>query len=213
VALDTAFSDLDDPRAGIVEAMEGIRMYTQTRDLDALRRTVGRMGPVRLLDPAFVAQTIPAYRLLGIEPGLALEAARRALRDAILDSWLRHDDSSGGTALDLALAIDDPAALPSAWVREMGAGPGDPLFQGRVRLVSAFLNRNWARLEAEAAELNRAYPTSYSYYWYRGLALHQLGRDGEAVAPLATYVLHARDELDYPKAIEILQSLGQPVPQ
>jgi hypothetical protein len=205
VAVETAFSDLDDPRRPFFQAEMGIRHYTQTGDREALRRALSGIDPGRLLSPGLVTRTIPAYAALGRDRSVALEAARRALRDAVLDSWLQHDEASGNAALDLALAIDDPGALPPGWIREMGTGTGDPLFQGRVRVVAAYLHRDWAQLEVESAELNRTYPTSYSYYWYRGLALEKLGRPGEAAEALTTYTRHAHDELEYPRAVAILQ--------
>jgi hypothetical protein len=208
VPIETAFSDLDDPRSRTLQLELELRRDTLTGDRKALRRTVDRLGSTRLLSPGFIAQAIPAYKVLGRDLSGVLEAARRELRGALLDSWLQHDESSGNSALDLALAIGDPAALPSGWVKEMISGPGDPIFQGRVRVVEAVLNRDWAKVESESAGLNSSYPTSYSYYWYRGLALHKLGRDGEAAAALSTYVRHARDELEYPEAVEILKSLG-----
>jgi hypothetical protein len=209
VALETAFSDLSDPRIGIVQERASLRSYTQTGNRAALQRVIDRIDSGRLLSAGFVAQAIPAFDLLGMkeERRMAVEAARRALRESVLDSWVRHDDSSGDTALDLALAIGDPSALPAAWVAAMGAGPGDPRFQGRVRLVEAYLESDWGRVEKESAELNRNYPTSYSYYWYRGLAAHKLGRDREAAEALSIYARYAHDELEYPRAVELLKAL------
>jgi hypothetical protein len=82
-----------------------------------------------------------------------------------------------------------------------------------VRLVQAYLESDWARVEAEAGALNRDYPSSYSFYWYRGLALHNLGRQTEAAMALTVYAQHARDELEYPKAVEILSSMGLAAPK
>ena len=210
VALEAAFSDLGDPRVEIVRQRTCLRSYTQAGDRGALRRTVDGMDAGRLLSPAFLTVSIPAYELLGDgqELAMATGAARRALREAVLDSWIRHDEEAGSTALDLALAVGDEAALPPGWILEMGSGPGSPLFQGRVRLVQAFLASDWTRVEGEAASINRDYPSNYSFFWYRGLALHHLGRDGEAAAALRIYTQHARDEPEYPRAVALLASLG-----
>jgi tetratricopeptide (TPR) repeat protein len=211
VELETAFSDLNDPRTRLVQARASLRSYTQTGNRAALQRVVDRIDSGRLLSPGFVAQAIPAFELLGMaeERRMALEAAGHALREAVLDSWVRHDESSGATALDLALAVGDPAALPAAWVSAMSSGSGDPRFQGRVRLVAAYLGSDWGRVEQEAAQLNRDYPASYAYYWYRGLASHKLGRDREAAEALSIYVRYAHDGLEYPQAVEILRQLAK----
>jgi hypothetical protein len=116
-------------------------------------------------------------------------------------------------ALDLALVLRDPAALPPAWVRDLGEESADPLLRMRVPLVSAFLRSDWAGVESAAAALNREYPTRYSFYWYRGLALHHLGRDAAAAQALSTYVQHAKDELDYPLAMALLKTIDGTQPR
>ncbi|MFT3784133.1 MAG: hypothetical protein QM790_19165 [Nibricoccus sp.] len=64
-----------------------------------------------------------------------------------------------------------------------------------------------AKLESEAAVVNREYPAHYHYFYHRGLALHKLGRDREAIAPLTTYIKYSKDELEYPEAVELLETL------
>jgi len=212
--LEPAFAGLADPRAGMIRQRTCVRSYTELGERENLRRTLEGMDEGSLFSPGFLAQAIPAFQLLGMrrELGIAVDSARRALRDAVVDSWMRRNEASGNAALDLALAIGDPSALPAAWVADMGSGGGDPLFQGRARLVEAYLQADWGLVEREAAALNRDYPANYSYYWYRGLALHNLGRDGEAVTALSLYTLHARDELEYPRAVALLQSMGTSLP-
>ncbi len=61
-------------------------------------------------------------------------------------------------------------------------------------LTQAYLDSHGVRLErAFAAALNKDYPNRYVYYWYRGLALHHLGREQEAADRLVPYLEHAKD--------------------
>ncbi len=210
-SLETAFLDLDDPRALVVRQRACLRYYTQTRSRDELRKIVDQIEPARLLSPEFLTQSLPALELLQIEPELktAREAAERLLRKEILKSWARGNDSAGNSALDLLVALGSGADLPRAWVKEVGAQSGDPLFLGRLLLTQAYLDSNWSKVERVAATLNQTYPNRYNYYWYRGLALHHLGREREAADSLVPYLEHAKDDPDFLKAVELARKIGQ----
>lgn len=215
-SLETVFLDLNDPRALIVKQRACLRHYTQTGEREPLRRTIDQIDSAQLLSPGFLAQSIPALELLGIEAELktARDAAARLLREDVLDSWARGSEASGDAALDLAIVLGDKGALPRAWVDEMGSGSGNALFQGRVLLTKAYLGSDWVKVASQATALIRDFPSRYSFYWYLGLALHHLGRDREAADALASYLRYARDELEYPKAVELAKTLArEPTPQ
>jgi hypothetical protein len=209
IALQTAFADLTDPRTQIVRERTCLRAYAESGDRENLRRTVDEMDSGRLLSPGFIGRALDAFALLGRKNELqnAREVARRQLRQAILESWLTHDAAIGNTALDLAEALGDPDALPSKWVLELSQGSGDPVFQGRTLIVESSLRGDWPRAEASAAALNQQFPALYTYYWYRGLALHRLGRDSEAIEPLTVFTRYAKDEVKYPEAVRLLANL------
>jgi hypothetical protein len=213
-SLETAFLDLKDPRALVVKQRACLRHYTQTGDLVSLRRTIEQIDSAQLLSPGFLAQSVPALELLGMEPELksAREASMRHLREDVLECWAKGDESAGEAALDLALALHDREALPRAWINEMGSNAANPLFQGRVLLTQAYLDSDWAQLARRAAALTRSYPSRYSFYWYLGLALHHLGREAEAASALSTYINYAKDEPDYPRALDLAKSLGGSTP-
>jgi hypothetical protein len=214
VDFETACTDLADPRAKFVLQMGSIRHYTQIGDRVALKRTIDQLNAGLLVSPSFVQHVIPPLEALGMaeELRLAREAAGRELRKTVADSWARHDTSSGTRALDLAEILGGTDTLPAAWIVDMSSGSGDPAFQHRVLMTAALLRSDWAQVEKEAAVLNKDYPTHYHYFWYRGLASHKLGRAREAADALLTYVRYSKDELEYPKAIEILKTLGIPPP-
>jgi hypothetical protein len=212
VPLKTVFSDLSDPRVQVVREQACLRAYTEAGDRAELERLVDQIDPGRLVSAGFITRTIQAFECLGLktEVASAKDVARGYLRETVLGSWATGDEQLGAEALDLAEAIGDPGALPAAWLADMGSGPGDPFFQDRVRLVQASLASDWAGMESAAAALNRDYPTRYAYYWYRGLALHRLGREREAARALDTFASHAKDELQYPEALRILAAIRGP---
>ncbi len=215
-SLETAFLDLNDPRALVVKQRACLRHYTQTGERDPLRRTIDQIDSAQLLSPGFLAQSIPALGLLGNESELktARDAAARLVREDVLDSWARGSEASGEAALDLALVLGDRAVLPRPWVDEMGSQPGYGLFQGRVILTYAYLGSDWTKVASQSAALIRDFPSRYSFYWYLGLALHHLGRDREAADALGNYLRYAKDELEYPKAADLAKSLArEPAPE
>jgi hypothetical protein len=209
-SLETAFMDLNDPRVLVVRQRACLRYYTQSGERALLQKTIDQIDSAQLLSPSFLVQSVPALALLGSEAELkaAREAAARLLREDVLEAWARGNESAGDAALDLALVLGDKNTLPRAWVYGMESAAGNPLFQGRVLLTHAYLESDWAQVARWAATLTRSYPDRYSFYWYLGLSLHHLGRDGEAARALGLYLEHARDELDYPKAVELAKSLG-----
>jgi len=214
VSLETAFLDLKDPRALIVKQRACLRYYTQSGETEPLRKTIDQIDSAQLLSPGFLVQSLPALELLGEGPELktAREAAARLLREDVLEAWAQGDESAGDTALDLALVLGDKGALPRAWVFGMESGVGNPLFQGRVLLTQAYLDSDWAQVARRAAALTHSYPHRYSSYWYLALALHHLGREAEAAGPLGTYLEHARDEPEYPRALALANALKGAAP-
>lgn len=207
--LETAFLDLNDSRVKIVKERACLRYYTQTRDREQLQRTVDQIDPAQLLSPGFLVQSVPALQFLGREADLkaAREATAKLLQEDVLQSWACGDESAGENAIDLALALGDRTALPRGWVYGMGSTTGNPVFQERVLLTEAYLESDWAQVERRASSLTREFPSRYSAYWYQGLALHHLGRDGEAAKALAPYLDHAKDELEYPNAVDLAKTL------
>jgi hypothetical protein len=208
-SLETEFLDLNDPRVLIVKQRACLRHYTQTGERGPLQKTIDQIDSGRLLSPGFLAQSVPALELLGDEAELkaAREASERLLREDVLESWARGNEAAGEAALDLALVLGDKNSLPRAWVYGMESAAGNPLFLGRVLLTQAYLESDWAQVARRAAELTRSYPSRYSYYWYLALSLHHLGRESEAAVALGPYIKHAKDEPEYPKAVELAKSL------
>jgi tetratricopeptide (TPR) repeat protein len=211
---ETAFIDLNDPRIIPVKQRVCLRFYTQNGARAPLQRTIDQMDPGQILSPGFLTQTVPALELLGNEGELksAREASARLAKEDVLESWARGNEAAGNAALDLALVLGDKTILPPAWVGEAGSAAPDPLFRGRVLLTQAYLESNWTEVARVSADLTASNPNHYSSYWFLASALHHLGRDSEAAKALGPYLEHAKDELDYPKAVAMAKELAQAGP-
>jgi hypothetical protein len=104
--------------------------------------------------------------------------------------------------------LGDSSGLPAAWVADMSNLSGNPMFRIEVIMDKAWLDGDWTSVEKQAALLNRDFPTHYHYFWSRGFALAKLGRKNEAIAALLNYTRYSKDELEYPKAVELLKTLS-----
>ena len=210
VEFETVFADVNDSRAQYGRQFAQIRHYLQAGNRIQLQRSIANLDTGTLLSPHSLTNTLPALEYLGLdsEMRIAREVATRELRSAVVNSWAGYDTSAGSRAAGLAELLGNSSLLPSAWVATLSSSFGDPLLQHRIKIAKALLDSDWVQVEALAATLNRDYPTHYHYFWYRGLALYKLGRNSEAKKALSTYTQYSKDELEYPKALEILKKIG-----
>jgi tetratricopeptide (TPR) repeat protein len=214
VNFETALANVNNPVGNYIRQNIRIRAYTQRGDRVALKRVIDHLDTDFLINPYFVSGTIPALEFLGYadELKVARDVAVREMRWSVVESWATGDEAAGGRALKLALVLGDSAALPAAWVADMSNFSGNPMFRSTVIMDKACLESDWAGMEKQAALLNRDFPTHYYFFWSRGFALAKLGRKEEAIAALLNYTRYSKDELEYPKAIELLKTLGGETP-
>jgi hypothetical protein len=210
VDFETALANLNNPMGTYIRQNMSIRAYTQRGDRVALKRVIDHLDTDFLVNPYFVSGTIPALEFLGFAPELkvASDVAVREMRWSVVESWATGDETIGGKALKLALVLGDSSGLPAAWVADMSNLSGNPMFRIEVIMDKAWLDGDWTSVEKQAALLNRDFPTHYHYFWSRGFALAKLGRKNEAIAALLNYTRYSKDELEYPKAVELLKTLS-----
>ena len=77
-----------------------------------------------------------------------------------------------------------------------------------VKVEHARLIDDWETAAESSAEAIEKYPTYYYFYFIRGEALYKLGKMDEAAEALKVYTRYAKDEDNYPKALEILKNIG-----
>ena len=186
------------------------RHLVQTKDGAGLRRLLDAQPEAWLLDEKLIHQTLRMYELLGREreAGLVRTELRRELRRQVVRSWSGEEPPVWELACVLGLALDEPAAIPDGWYVAMGekVRGHDRLL---IELVRARLAKNWDAVIARADDGIRVAPTFYHWYWQKGYAAAKAGRVAEAREALTIFVQHAKDELEYPEAVALLEQLGR----
>ncbi len=209
IDLEADFGSLHQPGAAASAHYAKLRHYIQTRDLASLRKTLESIGPDELLSDRLLGLSLRAFEMAGMndELELARDAAKKAIYRGVLQSWTRLDPFDLNNVYEFAGALHDSSSLPENWV----TATTSRLLNRRVRLSiaaeDADLRKDWPRLLQVADEAIKAYPTYYHFQWYKGAALYHLGRKPETIEPLHIYVRYARDEFEYPKAMEWLNEL------
>jgi tetratricopeptide (TPR) repeat protein len=214
VDLGAAFDGMTSPGLSREQTWTQLVHYTQTGDRAALKRVIDNTDSAQLLEPGLLHGTIPAFDLLGMksEAETARRVARRELKNVMLFSWASLDEGAIRQTVQLAELVGDPEAVPPGWVHAICTRSWNDELRHTALMMDAWLHQNWSHVSQEIAELLKIRPTYYHYYWYQGMALHQLGQDKEAVGALTEYVRYSKDELEYPAAVALLQKLTSPPP-
>jgi tetratricopeptide (TPR) repeat protein/transglutaminase-like putative cysteine protease len=210
VNLDTAFDGLRSRNVSTLALRARMVSYLQSGNTLSLRHLVDSTDSSVLLDLDLLEETIPAFDLLGMkaEAETVRGIGRRNLKVFMINSWVSLNESAIHYALRLAEILGDPENLPAAWVRSVSSRTWNPVLKHEVLMEDAWLHKDWAKVGEHSAELIKLRPTYYHYYWYRGMALHQLGKDKDSVGPLSVYVRIANNEMDHPAAVALLQKIG-----
>lgn len=182
----------------------------QSHDRDAIRQTLERMPPDQLLEPNDLPRKLAALEAAGMndEAALLREAGRKALYTQVLATWAMPLGRDVVRAIETATALGLADEIPAAWADDCLAAVRDEQFHADIRLGLAELHHDWAGALAAADVLLATQPMRYHCYWSKGRALFELGRKAEAADALKTYVRYSKDEIEYPKALVLLEKLG-----
>jgi len=71
------------------------------------------------------------------------------------------------------------------------------------------LKKDWAALEAAAAEATKSFPTFYEFYWDHARALYFQDKKAQAVAPLKTFIDYCSDEVEQTLAKKWLKEIEE----
>lgn len=181
------------------------------RDIAGLRSELESLGTDELLRPQSIDQTIVACDVAGLtdEAALARQVGRTELQRAVLEAWQQPTSHSISHALRLSHILGDPDGLPRAWRDDMEQKVKDPLTLLKIQLEDAYLQKDWQKVAALAGQAIKSFPTFYFLYRFQGEALHHLGKDPEALAALEKYTSHSKDEVEYPQAMALIDSIKQ----
>ncbi|MBE7493706.1 MAG: DUF3857 domain-containing protein [Verrucomicrobiaceae bacterium] len=182
----------------------------RARNKASVSAALDRMDADQMMHPGSLTTVIPALRLTGrdAEAELAVEAARDAVRESVLESWTGRDSGAAFHAWQLAWVLEDPALIPPEWESFLRTAYPDPHEALNHTMISAMLRKDWPAALKASEEANRAHPTFYSNYWIQARSLVELKREKEAVEPLRVYLRHCHDERFYHEATALLKKIA-----
>jgi transglutaminase-like putative cysteine protease len=210
VDFETAFQSLKDPMAGVLRTKFMFRHALQIKDVAVLKRLVKETPTQLLINGGLLPETIPTFDLLEqkAEAKVARDACRKELRQYVQASWLACEPLMMQQLWMLAYALDEPEAIPAGWYAAMAVHE-NPFVRKYAKLGETWLHRDWAGVVTSASALIDDNAAVYGYYWKRGYALAQLGKTAEAIRDLTTYTHYSMNELEYPRAMELLAKLKE----
>ena len=208
VDFESTLSLLDAPEDGFIRNLISLKRYLQRDDSASLKRTLRTLNADTLLSPGLLYLTTPALAKAGLktEHKLARESAEKEMRQAILNAWATAEARSVDRALDLAEMLGRADAFPAGWVKSVSERCPNPMYGGNAVMIDAWLRSDWLTAARTAEQVLRDYPTYHRYQWYAGAALYRAGKIAEARPHLETYVRYAKDEIEYPAAVALLES-------
>lgn len=189
-------------------------------DKELLGRILDEEDLEILLSEFMIDLTIRALRVTGrqAEEDLYREELEHQMYVAVLAQW------TGARLPVPALEFRRLKLLPILFEEipddyfKLMESRGDRRMQLEYGVRMAALKKDWGRVRDLSMELIKSYPTYYYHYWLAAQAAVELGERERAIAWLKTYTKHSKNDLDYPKAVKLLESLQQdpspePVPQ
>ncbi|HEY4302489.1 MAG TPA: DUF3857 domain-containing transglutaminase family protein [Candidatus Didemnitutus sp.] len=210
---ESVLADLPNAEMRNWASVTALNVYLQRGDRDSLRRVVASLDARVLANPDFVFVTVPAFHALGMsaEENVARETAKRRVAQMIGESWMVPDPQLIERVATTALALEDGSMIPDAWIADLKSDGWNPIACAEACAIKAYLGKDWAALATISDRLVHLGPAIYSNYWYVGIAAAKQNRRDDAIRALTTYVQYAHDELNHPRAVELLRNLRMPV--
>ncbi|HYF34725.1 MAG TPA: DUF3857 domain-containing protein [Prosthecobacter sp.] len=209
LGMDFDLQSLSQLKAGKVEdRLSQLRLDAalQSADATVVGTALDELGSDALLE-GDIPEIIRALKICGRkdELELALETAEEKLYHAVLMSWTGISHRSVRNALALAEALENPDALPEAWLTFVHEAYPERHDQLMVAMRVARLKKDWPGVLAAASEAVDKFPTFYSTYWNKAQALWELERKAEALEPLRVYLKYCHNEAEYRQAQALLK--------
>jgi hypothetical protein len=189
-----------------------VRAYLQAKDWPKLKATLNGLSADQLMSPGLILETLPALEAAGMkdEAMLARDTLNKKLYQDVLTGWFSPD---GGNLQSVAADIQGLGStkdIPndfSAFAESHVARPQAVL---DYKLFKAYYEKDWNTSSAVGTTYTQNYPTFYTQYWFLGRSLAELGKKEEAIKALTVYCQYSHDEVWYPEAKSLLDSLSAP---
>lgn len=209
VELDSALDNLNHPYATNSRPEIKLKHYLIRKNYVALKSLIDSMEVSQLEAPETLPLVLDALSALGMEDELEIltDHAVKTRDRSMIASWATLSLQDAIRAIRLTSCLGDPETIPVEWYNYLYAEHRNPRGKASLEVLFHELNQNWEQLAIAAQKHINDYPTFYHFYWERAIALHKLGKNTEAIEPLRVYIDHSKDEIEYPKAVELLKIL------
>ncbi len=211
VDLETCFNGIEHPLKSYIQVRTTLTHHLQTGNDVALRRYLAATDSSLLINLGLADLAMRAFDRLGMktEAKLAREVCRREIKRVIGASWMSMSARQIFMIERLAEALNEPDVLPAKWIADVRERMSDPRARHQVLMLDVWLRRDWKAVVKEADVLIALNPSRFDLYWSRGFALSELGKKAEAIRDLTTFVTYSKNQLEYPKALELLAKLKE----
>jgi len=179
------------------------------REKTKLQQALRAIPEKDLFSATLVDISWPALIMAGME-NKARQAGDVAISmfPAVIAGAARNlDFSSIRLAYDTAKRLDAPELLPERWLEYLDQQIQSERDRYSLRIIDAEFREDWQALAKWSTKAVTQYPTYYNYYRPHGVALDKLGRKGEAIRSLETYIRYSRDEIQWHDANQLLGEL------
>jgi hypothetical protein len=109
----------------------------------------------------------------------------------------------------VAGGVSGSQAVPAEWFQGCAGHVKEAELHDRILLIGAELRKDWPAALELAERCIARLPHQYSYYWHQARALHELGRDAQAIEPLTTFVRYCHDQREHREAAALLARLRE----
>ena len=202
--IDGAFANISHPSGRQIQIRATLTQLIQKGDKPALRRYLEAMSADDLLAEKYLALTLRALPIAGLddEAELARETAVELVPELLARGWRYINVGTIISAYTFAELSGKPELIPDALYEDLISAGHLKNERQRLLLETAHhhLHQDWPALEASATRAIKQFPTFYHFYLDKARALHQQGKTEEAQAPLEVYLKYSHNEVEIVEA-------------
>jgi len=210
INIETAVVGIQEPMLEMFTDLMRVNYYVVRGQARPLRQTLSALPVDRLIDPMAIGVCLRGFELTGMEDEVAFvrKAAREHLYDSVLDTWAMPSPSEIFRVQQLSESLGETGpSYPEAWLQHILEVNEEPLFERIVLMHHAEQSDDWQTAANQAQALIEKLPRTEDLHWNLGRAAFHLGQWERARDALGRFVQRCQDELDHPRAVEMLASV------
>ncbi|SDT97578.1 Transglutaminase-like superfamily protein [Verrucomicrobium sp. GAS474] len=212
INLEFALANLADPYNINKANRLRIRSYLQTKNTAKLKKTLAALSSDQMTSSQLNEEILPALELVGMrdEAALTRDVLARNFYQDILRAWFSPQGALLNTVESDLSGLGTPEKIPDAFTGFMETKIARQRSLLRYKLSKAYFEKNWAKAADAGTAYVQSNPTFYTAYWFLGRSLAELGRKEEAIKALNVYCRYSLNEVRYPDAKLLLETLSEP---